>query len=74
MLPVSEGIRDHSAKENERLGVNYSEIIPVAVKAIQEQQVLIEQQNKELSSLKTMLIELQKQNELLAKKIESIAK
>lgn len=73
--PVSEEQKDvYIRKENERLGVNYSEIIPVAVKAIQEQQVLIEQQNKELSSLKTMLIELQKQNELLAKKIESIAK
>ncbi len=59
--PISEEQKDvYVKKENERLGVNYSEIIPVAVKAIQEQQEQIE-------ALKTSVEELKKQNELLMK-------
>lgn len=41
-------------KENERLGVNYAELIPVLVKATQDQQVLIEKlkaENKRLELL-----------------------
>ena len=51
--------------ENENLGVYYSDMIPVLVKAIQEQQQLIENQNikleklnhleKEVNELKTLL-------------------
>lgn len=46
--------------ENKNLGVYYSDIIPVTVKAIQEQQVQIE-------DLKKSIEELKKQNELLLK-------
>ena len=57
--PISEDQKDtYVKKENERLGVNYSEIIPVTVKAIQEQQAQIE-------VLKDTVNELKKQNELL---------
>lgn len=44
--------------ENDKLGVMYSQIIPVTVKAIQEQQAQIEE-------LKTAVAELKRQNELL---------
>lgn len=44
--------------QNDKLGVMYSQIIPVTVKAIQEQQAQIEE-------LKTAVAELKKQNELL---------
>jgi hypothetical protein len=44
--------------KNENLGVMYSDIIPVTVKAIQEQQAQIEE-------LKSAVAELKKQNELL---------
>ncbi|RTY95931.1 tail fiber domain-containing protein [Flavobacterium sp. GT3R68] len=44
--------------QNDKLGVMYTQIIPVAVKAIQEQQGQIEE-------LKTAVAELKKQNELL---------
>ncbi|RTY95930.1 tail fiber domain-containing protein [Flavobacterium sp. GT3R68] len=46
-------------------GVNYSEIIPVTVKAIQEQQAQIEELKKTTSELKSVISELKKQNELL---------
>lgn len=49
--------------KNNKLGVRYSEIIPVAVKAIQEQQEQIEE-------LKNSVTELKKQNELLMKLLE----
>lgn len=62
--PISEEQKDvYIKKENERLGVNYSEIIPVTVKAIQEQQEQIE-------ALKTSVEELKKQNKLLMKLLE----
>ena len=39
----------------ERLGVNYAEIIPVLVKAIQEQQVIIEAQGEQLKALQAKI-------------------
>ncbi len=50
--------------ENDHLGVMYSDIIPVAVKAIQEQQSQIEE-------LKQSIKDLKEQNELLKKLIDS---
>jgi hypothetical protein len=44
--------------ENKYLGVSYSDIIPVTVKAIQEQQEIIEAQNKKLESLEAQILEL----------------
>jgi hypothetical protein len=39
-------------KENEVMGVMYNDIIPVIVKALQEQQLIIEKQQKEIDLLK----------------------
>ena len=44
--------------ETERLGMRYSDLIPVAIKAIQEQQGMID--------------ELEKRNKILLKMIESL--
>ena len=53
--------------ENERLGVFYSDLIPVLTKAMQEQQVIIDAikaENQllkdELESIKSMIIDLKK--------------
>lgn len=56
-VPANEN-GDYKLIKNENLGVSYSDIIPVAVKAIQEQQIQIEE-------LKKAVGELKKQNELL---------
>ncbi|WP_418637544.1 tail fiber domain-containing protein [Winogradskyella sp.] len=45
-------------KENENLGVYYSDLIPVLVKAIQEQQLLIEKQNQKLDKIDRLEREL----------------
>jgi len=42
-------------KENNRYGVMYSDIVPVTVKAIQEQQVQIEELKSEISELKLLV-------------------
>lgn len=56
---ISEATPDqYQYLKNDKLGVMYSQIIPVAVKAIQEQQTQIEE-------LKKAVGELKKQNELL---------
>lgn len=56
---ISEATPDqYQYLKNDKLGVMYSQIIPVAVKAIQEQQTQIEE-------LKKAVEELKKQNELL---------
>ena len=38
-------------KENENLGIYYSDLLPVLIKAIQEQQEIIQQQEKRLAVL-----------------------
>lgn len=47
--------KQDSWKATERLGVAYTEIIPVAVKAIQEQQQIIEAQKQEIKNLQNEL-------------------
>ena len=37
------------------MGINYSELIPVLIKGIQEQQQLIEQQQHEIEELKKLV-------------------
>jgi hypothetical protein len=51
---------DYKEIKNEHLGVNYSDIIPVTVKAIQEQQVQIEELKREIEELKALVKALQK--------------
>lgn len=57
------------AKESDKLGIYYSDIIPVTVKAIQEQQVLIEKQAKENAELKAKNEQLEKDIQLIKEKL-----
>jgi hypothetical protein len=63
---IPEAVTDHEWREKtdsadrewvpaENLGINYAEIMPVLVKAIQEQQKMIEQLKVEIASLKSSL-------------------
>lgn len=61
-VPANEN-GDYKQIKNEHLGVNYSDIIPVTVKAIQEQQVQIDELKSEIKELKIQI-------ELLKKLIE----
>ena len=63
------------AKPTERLGVAYSELIPVLTKAIQEQQQIIDAQMKlieansnELNELKNQIASIKEAIQLTAKK------
>ena len=47
---VSKGV-----EESQTMGINYSELIPVLIKGIQEQQQLIEQQQHEIEELKKLV-------------------
>lgn len=58
-VPVNEN-GEYKEVKNEHLGVNYSDIIPVTVKAIQEQQAQIEELKKEIDELKLLIKELKK--------------
>lgn len=58
-VPANEN-GDYKEVKNEYLGVNYSDIIPVTVKAIQEQQTQIEELKKEIEELKLLIKELKK--------------
>lgn len=55
--------------KNEMLGIYYSDIIPVAVKAIQEQQAIIESQQEEIDRLKKEQESLNQQLEIIRKKL-----
>lgn len=58
-VPANEN-GDYKQIKNEHLGVNYSDIIPVTVKAIQEQQTQIEELKKEIAELKALVKAMQK--------------
>lgn len=60
---LNENSDEYTYVENPNIGVVYTDIIPVLVKAVQEQQSQIE-------SLKTNYTELKKQNDLLKKILE----
>jgi len=54
---------------SDKLGIFYSDIIPVTVKAIQEQQQTIEQQQKQIEELKKKNEQLQKDMQLIKTKL-----
>ncbi len=58
-----------SAKETDRLGIYYTDIIPVAVKAIQEQQQQIEHITKENESLRAKNVQLEKDIQFIKDKL-----
>jgi hypothetical protein len=64
-LPEGQG---KTWKKSDKLGMKYSEIIPVLVKATQEQQEIIENQNSEIEILKNQLQMLIDRIETLEKK------
>lgn len=78
---VPEVVRDWDWEEDEQgnrkkvassiLGVYYSDLIPVLIKATQEQQLIIEQQKQEIDLLKQ---QFQEQYKLLLERIEKIEK
>lgn len=49
---VPEAVYQEENDPEARLGVNYAELVPVLIQAIQEQQSLIDQQQKELKNLR----------------------
>jgi len=58
---VPEVVTEISSKEeegNDYLGVSYSELIPVLIGAIQDQQAIIDAQNSELSEMKVALADI----------------
>jgi len=57
-----------------RLGVAYTEIIPVAVKAIQEQQVIIEAQKQEIDALKSEMAALRAGMEEVKALVQTVSK
>jgi trimeric autotransporter adhesin len=57
-----------------RLGVAYTEIIPVAVKAIQEQQVIIEAHKQEMDTLKSEMAALRSSMEELKALVQTVTK
>lgn len=56
-------------KPSDKLGIYYSDIIPVTVKAIQEQQLLINKQQQEISDLKKKNEQLEKDMQLIKTKL-----
>ncbi len=50
----------YSDEHSDILGINYAEIIPVAIKAIQEQQILIDSQTVKIENLEKQNSELEK--------------
>jgi len=63
VVRTEEIVNDPTSKQDswvatQRLGVAYTEIIPVAVKAIQEQQQIIEAQKVEINKLQTEMVAL----------------
>jgi hypothetical protein len=59
-------------KQNERLGVYYSDLIPVTVKAIQEQQEIIDSQQKTIQKLEKKQDETNALLKLLQQRIERL--
>lgn len=76
---VPEVVRDWDWQEDEQgnrtkvaspiLGVYYSDLIPVLIKSIQEQQQIIKEQNNELVKLKA---QLENQNNLILQRLEAL--
>jgi len=66
---IKNGADSSANKEDDKLGIYYSDIIPVAVKAIQEQQLLIDQQAKENAALKEKIAQLEKDMQQIKEKL-----
>lgn len=67
--PTKDADNDVTKKETDKLGIYYSDIIPVTVKAIQEQQQTIETQQKQIEDLKKKNEQLEKDMLLIKSKL-----
>jgi len=61
LMKVSEDPIKRELKETKRMGLYYSDLIPVLVKAIQEQQTHIQQQQTQIDDLKNEVKQLRKE-------------
>jgi hypothetical protein len=77
VLPVvTEAVKTHEIRKDslgqvtrtelDRYGVNYSDLIPVLIKGMQEQQELIRKQQEQIQALQTRMNQLQEQSVLTA--------
>ncbi|MBK8608987.1 MAG: tail fiber domain-containing protein [Chitinophagaceae bacterium] len=67
--PSKDADNDVAKKETDKLGIYYSDIIPVTVKAIQEQQQTIQSQQKAIDELKKKNEQLEKDVQLIKAKL-----
>ena len=51
--------KEGDLKKGEILGITYANLVPVLTKAIQEQQAIIDNQNKRLSELESLVKKLE---------------
>ena len=70
--PIIEDVVSTQNNEEETLGVSYIELIPVLIKAIQEQQEIISSQQQQNNLQKAELAELQKGYQTLLSRIETL--
>ena len=68
-IQLKEEMEETNAGKNDKLGIYYSDIIPVAVKAIQEQQLLLEKLQKENEALRLKNEQLEKDIQLIKQKL-----
>lgn len=68
-LQLNDDDEKKSAGESDKLGIYYSDIIPVTVKAIQEQQTLIDKLEKENEALRLKNLQLEKDIQLIKQKL-----
>lgn len=68
--PIINEVVDVGDDQNKTLGINYSSLIPVLIKSIQEQQTIIEEQKAKNTELENQLIQISKKLEELEKRIK----
>ena len=65
MQPIIKEIVHVSDDKDKTLSVSYTELIPVLIKAIKEQQAIIDNQQKQIDQLKTLETKLDQLEALL---------
>ena len=68
--PIINEVVDVGDDQNKTLGINYSSLIPVLIKSIQDQQTIIEEQKAKNTELENQLIQISKKLEELEKRIK----
>ncbi len=68
--PIISEVVDISEDKEQILGINYSSLIPVLIKSIQEQQQIIDKQKQKNEQLEKLLLELTNRLELVEQKLK----